>query len=59
MKGTNMAESLAASITGQPMPMNTGTNGKLPETDDQGNLKRENKIVENAREESQAVSQPR
>lgn len=59
MKDTNMAESLAASITGQPMPMNTGTNGKLPETDDQGNLKHDNKIVEDARKESQAVSQPR
>ena len=41
------------------MPVQRQGNEKQIETDDQGNLKRENKIVENAREESQAVSQPR
>ena len=59
MNGTNMAESLAASITGAPMQMTAGEPGKIVQTDDQGNLKRENKIVEDARKESQAVSQPR
>ena len=59
LQGTNMAEGLASSITGTPMPVQKTGNEKQIETDDQGNLKRENKIVENAREESQAVSQPR
>lgn len=59
MKGTNMASGLAASITGQPASVQIPKDGKRVETDDQGNLKRENKIVENARKESQAVSQPR
>lgn len=59
LQGTNMAEGLASSITGAPMPVQRQGNEKQIETDDQGNLKRENKIVENAREESQAVSQPR
>lgn len=59
LQGTNMAEGLASSITGAPMPVQKTGNEKQIETDDQGNLKRENKIVENAREESQAVSQPR
>lgn len=59
LRGTNMAEGLAASIMGQPAQMSMGGNAKLTETDDQGNLKKENKIVENAREESKAVSQPR
>lgn len=57
MKGTNMAENLAASITGQPMPV--GASREMIETDDQGSVKSENKIVEDAREEAQAVSQPR
>lgn len=60
MQGTNMAESLAASIMGgQPVQISAVGSSKMPETDDQGNLKRENRIVEDAREESKAVSQPR
>lgn len=59
LQGTNMAESLAASIMGgQPMQTNMNL-GKMAATDEQGNLKEENKIVEDARKESQAVSQPR
>lgn len=60
MKGTNIAEGIAASITGKPVPAGTMEgSGELKEIDDQGNLKEENKIVEDARKESQAVSQPR
>ncbi len=59
MRGTNLAEGLASSIMGQPMQPDIGGNAKLLETDEQGNLKKENKIVEDAREESQTVSQPR
>lgn len=59
MKGTNMAESLATSITGKQIPMQGGGTTEMVETDSQGNLRNENKIVEDAREESQAVSQPR
>lgn len=55
--GTNLAEQMAASITGQPMPQ--GGNVDLKETDSQGNLKDDNKIVDDAREEAQAASQPR
>lgn len=55
--GTNLAEQMAASITGQPMPQ--GGSVDLKETDSQGNLKDDNKIVDDAREEAQAASQPR
>lgn len=60
MKGTNMAEQMAASITGQPVtPVQSGEKTELAETDQAGNLKEENKIVEDARAKSQATSQPR
>lgn len=55
--GTNLAEQMAASITGQPMPQ--GGSVDLKETDSQGNLKGDNKIVDDAREEAQTASQPR
>lgn len=60
MKGTNISEGIAASIMGKPAPAGRMEgSGELTEIDDQGNLKEENKIVEDARKESQAVSQPR
>ena len=60
LQGTNMAEQMAAGITGQPM-ISSGSGGKveLTQADPAGNVKEENKVVEDARAQSQASSQPR
>lgn len=60
MSGTNLAEGLAASINGTPTPQTSGSGGtELVETNSQGDLKEKNTIVENAKEEARAASQPR
>ena len=60
LQGTNMAEQMASGITGQPMVSSgTGEDVKLTQTDPAGNVKEENKVVEDARAQSQATSQPR
>lgn len=60
LQGTNMAEQMASGITGQPMVSSgTGEDVKLTQADPAGNVKEENKVVEDARAQSQATSQPR
>lgn len=59
LQGSNMAEQMAASVMGEQIAPAQGVEQELAETDAEGNLKQENKVVENARAKSQAASQPR
>lgn len=56
IQGTNIAEGMAAGIMGQPAQINRG---EVKNIEGKNGNKRGNKIVENAREEAQAVSRPR
>lgn len=59
-QGTNMAEQLAGGITGEPVqPFVEDTGADTVSTQHDGSLKEENKVVEDARAQSQAASQPR
>lgn len=60
LNGSNMAVQMAASITGQPVALSQKTGDvELTQTDPAGNVKEKNKIVEDARAQAQATSQPR
>lgn len=59
MQGTNLAEGMAGMITGQSVMSGMSSGESIRETDFQGNLKSDNRIVENAREEAQAAGLPR